>query len=155
MEGRRRGRQLDQGLQPPHKVLVSFWPVGLWCMTSWGGRSFGGWGLRLKADKGFAMSTAWTEDCTATSTTHGGNCRPATWSRVAKGPPSLLPSHWLQLEILGNHKESLLERKVTSLASPRMAAAAEIRYCDSSTTGSLKTPEVPGHLRPPPQVITK
>lgn len=38
--GQEGGRQLDQGLQPPYKVLVPFWPPGLSCLPSWGGGSF-------------------------------------------------------------------------------------------------------------------
>lgn len=51
---------------------------------------FQGWGLGLRADKGFAVNTAGKGDCTAASTTRGGNCGPATWSsgQGASIPPS-------------------------------------------------------------------
>lgn len=46
---------------------------------------------------------------------------------MAKGPPSLVPSHWSQLETLGSCEKNLQDRKVASLVSPRIAAATEIR----------------------------
>lgn len=51
-----------------------------------------GWGPGLKADKHFAVNTVGKGDYTVALTTHGDNCRPAAWSRVAKGPPSFLPA---------------------------------------------------------------
>lgn len=75
-----------------------------------------------------------------------GQLRTSYSGLSGQGDFPLLPPHRSPLETLRSCKEHLQETKVASLVSPRMAAAAEIRYCDpSAPPGSLKTPE---RLRP-------
>ena len=87
MEGRRRDRQLDQRLQPPCKVLVTFWPSGLQYLPSQGGGCFRDWGLGLRADKGFAVKAAGKGGSTVTLATWEATAAWLLGAEWPRGPP--------------------------------------------------------------------
>lgn len=83
--------------------------------------------MGLRADKGFAMKAAGKRDSTVTLATRGATAAQLLRAEWPRGlPPCFLPAghSWR----LGSCEKHLQERKVASLASPRTAAAAELRY---------------------------